>query len=132
MRADDYDAVVPPRIAIDHEPRMCDAALARAFEFLGKRWNGVLLGTLMEGPAGFAELRRAVTGISDSVLSERLSELCRAGLVQRSVEEGPPVSVLYRVSESGRALMPALKALTTWAADNLWGRRHQPSRRSPS
>ncbi|GMA86714.1 hypothetical protein GCM10025868_19640 [Angustibacter aerolatus] len=57
-----------------HDPRACDGALARAFGFLGKRWNGVILGTLGSGPLGFSDLRRAVQGISDSVLSDRLSE----------------------------------------------------------
>jgi DNA-binding HxlR family transcriptional regulator len=102
-----------------HEPRACDAALTRAFGFLGKRWNGVLLGSLVQGPAGFAELKRAVQGISDSVLSERLAELAGAGLVRRSVDEGPPVAVTYRVTEAGAALMPALDALTSWAEANL-------------
>ena len=53
----------------------CEAGLARAFDFLGKRWNGVILGTLSSGPAGFAELRRGVGTITDSVLSDRLTEL---------------------------------------------------------
>jgi DNA-binding HxlR family transcriptional regulator len=103
----------------DHEPRVCDAALKRAFAFLGKRWNGVILGTLTSGPAGFTELRRAVTGISDSVLSERLTELTGAGLVQRSVDEGPPIAVDYRLTPAGMALMPAMRELTTWATENL-------------
>jgi DNA-binding HxlR family transcriptional regulator len=102
-----------------HEPRACDGALTRAFEFLGKRWNGVILGTLLGGPAGFAELRRAVSGISDSVLSDRLGELGRAGLVQRTVDAGPPISVAYELTPAGQALLPALEALTTWAAENL-------------
>jgi DNA-binding HxlR family transcriptional regulator len=104
---------------VTHEPRMCDAALARAFGFLGKRWNGVLLGTLISGPMGFSELRRSVTGISDSVLSERLGELNRAGLILRDVEAGPPISVTYRLTPAGQALLPALEALTAWAAENL-------------
>jgi DNA-binding HxlR family transcriptional regulator len=104
---------------VGHEPRACDAALTRAFGFLGKRWNGVLLGALVQGPAGFAELKRAVHGISDSVLSERLGELAGAGLVQRTVSEGPPVAVTYRVTPAGQALIPALNALTSWAATNL-------------
>src|ERR1700743_489568 len=103
----------------EHEDRACAAALTRAFDFLGKRWNGVLLGTLVQGPAGFAELKRAVTGISDSVLSDRLSELACAGLVAVSVDDGPPVAVTYRVTEAGQALVPALEALTSWAAANL-------------
>lgn len=102
-----------------HEPRACDAALTRAFGFLGKRWNGVLLGALVQGPAGFAELKRAVGGISDSVLSERLAELSSAGLVRRTVAEGPPVSVTYQVTPAGAALVPALDALSTWAEANL-------------
>jgi DNA-binding HxlR family transcriptional regulator len=102
-----------------HESRACDGALARAFGFLGKRWNGVILGTLMNGPAGFADLKRAVTGISDSVLSERLSELAAAGLVQRAVDNGPPISVSYTLTAAGQALLPALTELTSWAAQNL-------------
>jgi len=103
----------------EHEPRACNAALSRAFGFLGKRWSGVLLGTLGDGPMGFAELKRAVAGISDSMLSERLSELSHAGLVEREVEPGPPVSVAYRLTDSGAALLPALDALTSWAEGNL-------------
>lgn len=103
----------------EHVPRLCDASLARAFRFLGKRWNGVILATLTNGPAGFAELRRAVGGISDSVLSERLGELARAGLVERTVTTGPPVSVGYSLTDAGQALAPALAELTRWAAENL-------------
>jgi DNA-binding HxlR family transcriptional regulator len=102
-----------------HTPRECSSALARAFGFLGKRWNGVLLGTLMHGPAGFAELKRAVDGISDSVLSDRLSELTRAGLVVREVDEGPPLKVSYTLSESGEALVPSLRALQQWGDEHL-------------
>jgi DNA-binding HxlR family transcriptional regulator len=105
--------------ALTHEPRTCDAALARAFGFLGKRWNGVIIGTLASGPAGFSELKRAVAGISDSVLSERLAELGAAGLVQRSVDEGPPIAVGYRLTPCGQALIPALRELTSWAKNNL-------------
>jgi len=102
-----------------HEPRACDRALTRAFDFLGKRWNGVILGTLLEGPAGFAQLRRAIGGISDSVLSERLTELAVAGLVERTVAPGPPVTVSYALTPSGQALLPVMRELTAWAADNL-------------
>ena len=99
--------------------KSCDHALARAFDFLGKRWNGVILGTLANGPSGYAELRRNVCGISDSVLAERLSELHEAGLIARSVESGPPVSVSYDLSPTGQALVPALAALGAWASQHL-------------
>jgi DNA-binding HxlR family transcriptional regulator len=96
-----------------------DAALARAFTFLGKRWNAVLLGTLSTGSAGFRELARQVPGISDSMLSDRLSALAASGLISRAVDEGPPVSVSYSLTERGRALMPALEQISTWAVEHL-------------
>jgi DNA-binding HxlR family transcriptional regulator len=102
-----------------HTPQACDGALARAFGFLGKRWNGVIIGVLTGGPATFSGLRRAVGGISDSVLSDRLAELAAAGLVRRTVAAGPPVGVTYELTESGAALMPVLEQLSRWAADNL-------------
>jgi DNA-binding HxlR family transcriptional regulator len=93
--------------------------LARAFEFLGKRWNAVLLGHLSHGPAGFRDLSRGIGGISDSVLSERLGDLAAGGLITRTVDGGPPVTVTYRLTERGRALMPALNQIAQWARENL-------------
>ena len=98
---------------------VADAALVRAFELLGKRWTGVILGTLSGGPAGFRALSRAVDGISDSVLSERLSAICNAGLATRTVTEGPPVSVGYELTAAGRALLPALEQISRWAEEHL-------------
>jgi DNA-binding HxlR family transcriptional regulator len=96
-----------------------DASLVRAFDLLGKRWTGVLLGTLRGGPVGFRALGRAVPGISDSVLSDRLGELTQAGLVARTVEEGPPVSVSYTLTRAGRELLPALEQIGRWAERHL-------------
>ena len=73
----------------------------RAFDLLGKRWTGVLLGTLSDGPRGFREIARAVEGISDSVLSDRLRELTNAGIVTRTITEGPPLSVTYELTRGG-------------------------------
>ena len=104
------------------DPETCargDAALARAFDLLGQRWTGVVLGNLSEGRAGFRELARAVDGISDSMLSTRLAALSRAGLVTRAVDEGPPVSVAYALTEAGKALIPALAQISRWAEDHL-------------
>ena len=96
-----------------------DASLVRAFDLLGRRWCGVVLGTLSSGPAGFSELARAVEGISDSMLATRLSELTEAGLITRRVEEGPPLSVSYELTEAGRALLPALEQIVRWADQHL-------------
>jgi DNA-binding HxlR family transcriptional regulator len=98
---------------------ICDAGVRRAFDFLGKRWNGIILGTLSSGPVGFAELRRNVGSITDSVLSDRLAELTRAGLVERIVTDTRPPGVTYRLSAGGEELLPILHQLGRWAANHL-------------
>ena len=96
-----------------------DAALTRAFQLLGKRWNAAVLGSLSSGPAGFREMSRAIEGISDSVLSNRLGSLTEAGLISRTVEPGPPVAVSYALTERGLALIPALEQISRWADEHL-------------
>jgi DNA-binding HxlR family transcriptional regulator len=119
------EVTVPPssrhsqRAVLEESSKSCDGSLAQAFTFLGKRWNGVILGTLSNGVSGFAELRRNVAGISDSVLAERLTELQAAGLIVRAVDPGPPVSVSYQLTEVGNALIPALHALSAWASEYI-------------
>jgi DNA-binding HxlR family transcriptional regulator len=91
---------------------------------LGKRWNGMIVSTLGGGPSTFVALRRAVAGISDTVLSDRLAELADAGLVARTVDAGPPVTVSYALTSSGEGLLPILDDLGRWASANLAERAH--------
>ncbi len=98
---------------------VCDSAITLAFSVLGKRWNGMILGVLGTGGASFVSLRKAVSGISDTVLSDRLVELVEAGLVRRDVSEGPPVTVGYELTPAGAELVPTIAELGAWAKRNL-------------
>jgi DNA-binding HxlR family transcriptional regulator len=49
------------------------------------------------------------------MLSDRLDELTRAGLIDRTVLDGPPIGVIYQLTEGGRALGPGLLKLGEWA-----------------
>ncbi|WP_102193839.1 winged helix-turn-helix transcriptional regulator [Microbacterium aurantiacum] len=104
------------------ELHVCDAAVTLAFSVLGKRWNGMIIASLGGGPSTFVALRRAVVGISDTVLSDRLAELAEAGLVARTVDAGPPITVSYALTASGQGLLPILDQLGTWASANLEAR----------
>jgi DNA-binding HxlR family transcriptional regulator len=101
-----------------HAIEICDARLTRVFDILGKRWNGMIVGALSSGPVSFSTLSRAISGISDSMLSQRLGALGDLGIVARSVEAGPPVAVTYRLTDAGLALLPALSMLAEWADAN--------------
>jgi DNA-binding HxlR family transcriptional regulator len=86
-----------------------------AIELIGKRWTGAIVCALTERPMRFGELAKAVPGLSDRLLSQRLRELEEEGLVQRAVEPGSPVRVTYSLTPMGQELDPAIRELRAWA-----------------
>ncbi len=86
-----------------------------AVQILGKRWTGLLLLALLDGPRRFCELTALVEGLSDRVLSDRLRELELEGIVKRVVYPQIPVRVEYQLTEKGNALKPVVEAIHTWA-----------------
>lgn len=86
-----------------------------AIELVGKRWTGAIVSALGEGTMRFGELAKAVPGLSDRLLSQRLRELEEAGVVERHVEAGAPVKVSYSLTEKGADLGPAMDELKAWA-----------------
>ena len=101
-----------------HEPTSGEA-LTPVFALLGKRWTGLIIGTLLQGPTRFAEICRRGPGVSERMVSGRLGELMAAGLVERRVLGGPPVEGRIHLTDSGQALRPALNELGCWAAEHL-------------
>jgi DNA-binding HxlR family transcriptional regulator len=86
---------------------------------VGKRWTGAILLVLMEGPLRFCEITHVVPDLSDRLLSERLKELEAEDIVERRVYDESPVRVEYSLTEKGRALGPALRALKSWSHSYL-------------
>lgn len=86
-----------------------------AIELIGKRWSGAIVCALTERPLRFGELTKAVPGLSDRLLSQRLRELEDEGLVEREVEPGSPVHVTYSLTAAGAELRPAIAELGDWA-----------------
>jgi DNA-binding HxlR family transcriptional regulator len=97
--------------------------LARAVEVLGERWTLLVIRELVLGPKRFSDLKRALPGVSPSVLSERLARLEERGLVARRELPPPTPASLYELGENGRALIPALFELVRWGARFL-GQSH--------
>jgi DNA-binding HxlR family transcriptional regulator len=86
-----------------------------AIELIGRRWTGAILIALTDGPLRFGELGKAVPGLSDRLLSQRLRELEEEGLVERTVEPDAPVRVSYELTTKGTELRPAINEVRDWA-----------------
>lgn len=97
------------------KPRQVCPYFHSAVELIGRRWTGAILYALTDGPLHFAELKEAVPGMSDRLLSCRLKELEEAGLVSREVLPGNRVRVSYELTEKGRSLEPVMGELRDWA-----------------
>ena len=110
----------------DIPPPGCCPLYHEAVELVGRRWTGAILRVLMDGPLRFSEIAQSVPELSDRLLSERMKELERRGMVRRRVISGPPLRVEYSLSEMGRALEPALSELERWA--NRWLGDRRPAR----
>lgn len=98
----------------------CGCGVCGVLDLFGRKWTPEILGLVWEGePVRFNELKREVGGISPRVLSDRLSELEEAGLVDRTDHGTEPPKVTYELTDAGRALGGVLEDLVDWADE--WG-----------
>jgi DNA-binding HxlR family transcriptional regulator len=79
----------------------------------------LVLGALARGPHRFGELRRAVDGISQKMLTQNLRQLERDGFVTRTVYPTTPPTVEYALTEMGAEVGAHLVALSTWSQANF-------------
>ena len=100
--------------ATEAEGPVCEH-FQRAAELMGKRWNPQIVRALLSGAARFTDLRVAVPGLSDHLLSERLKELEAAGIVTRTVTPTTPVKIAYGLTERGQDLDGVMRELAVWA-----------------
>lgn len=94
-------------------------AVVSVWEVLGRRWSLHILKNLStRNVIRFNELKRALAGISSTVLAERLLELGREGLVTKKIYPEVPPRVEYSMTLQARELEVIIKDLARWA--NKW------------
>lgn len=95
------------------------AAIAVAADAVGDRWSLRLIHALLAGPARFGDLQTGVTGIAPTVLTQRLRSLAADGLIVAERYQGRPPRFVYDLTARGRELATALRALASWADEDL-------------
>ncbi len=98
----------------------------KAVAVLQEKWSLLIVGALMEGPAGFNELSRKVSGVCPATLSQRLSLLEEAAIVSKTVHSTMPPRTSYVLTGSGEDLRPVIEALSVWADKHLNEKRPCP------
>ncbi|GAA4083176.1 helix-turn-helix domain-containing protein [Streptomyces shaanxiensis] len=90
--------------------------IAPVVDIVFSRWTTPILWALHEyGRQRFVELERRIATITPKVLTQRLRQLERDGLVVRTYYPEVPPRVEYEISELGRSLSPLFAALSEWS-----------------
>jgi DNA-binding HxlR family transcriptional regulator len=101
----------PPRRVV---PELC-GRFHKASELIGRRWSGAIIFVMLRTRCRYGTLREAIPEITDRMLSQRLQELEREGIIERLVIPETPVRVEYALTRKGKALGKAITAITDWA-----------------
>lgn len=95
------------------------SGLVHALSLLGDRWTLQVVAGLLDGPKRFGELAETLTGIAPNILTSRLRQLERDGLIVATPYSQRPVRLAYALSDSGRELGGAIALLSSWGARQI-------------
>src|SRR5205807_2037096 len=105
-------------------------ALARALDVAGDRWTLLIVRELLPGPRRFTDLIDGLTGISRKLLTERLRDLERDGIIARQELPPPAARQVYELTDDGRDLAHAMAPLIAWGARRIGERKPTESFRA--
>lgn len=97
-------------------------ALARALDVAGDRWTLLIVRELVPGPRRFTDLIDGLPGISRNLLTERLRDLERAGIITRQELPPPAARQVYKLTDDGRDLAGAIAPLIAWGGRRMSAR----------
>jgi DNA-binding HxlR family transcriptional regulator len=108
-----------------HKAVLNNCALPAALEAVGERWSFLILRGTFNGLAHFEEFQ-ATLGIARNILSNRLARLVEHDILHREPDATDRRKVAYRLTDKGRALLPALIALRQWGEKWIAGMPSNP------
>jgi DNA-binding HxlR family transcriptional regulator len=97
-----------------HVDKVC-GKIEQSYHILGKKWMGLIIHALMEGPKRFSEIQTFIPDLSKRMLNERMKELEECGIVLRNVITDRPVRTEYSLTKKGHELGKALGSVEAWA-----------------
>jgi DNA-binding HxlR family transcriptional regulator len=93
--------------------------MSSVLSIVGDKWTVMIVMILTEQPRRFNDLKRAIGGISQQMLTRTLKALERDGMVNRTVRPTVPPQVEYALTDLGSSLAEPLQALGLWAGAHL-------------
>ncbi len=104
---------------VEFDAYLASCPSRQLLDVIANKWVCLVLTALADGPKRHSELRRAIVGVSQKMLTQTLRELERDGLLTRTVTASVPVRVDYELTELGQDLQRVVRDLKQWAEHNM-------------
>jgi DNA-binding HxlR family transcriptional regulator len=95
---------------VSSNPEIKSCPIEATFKIIGKKWSVLILREMFRGVTQFNRFLENIEGITPKVLTERLRELKKLGIVKRRIVSESPIKVEYRLTEMGEQIEPVLLA----------------------
>lgn len=96
-------------------PRNLSEKVEKLYQFISKKWTGLIIHALMDEPKRFSEIHSFIPDLSKRMLNERIKDLEHHGIVIRNVITERPIRTEYSLTKKGHELGKALDAVELWA-----------------
>ncbi len=102
-----------------NSPELKSCPIETTFKIIGKKWAVLIIREVFRGTTQFNRFLENIEGITPKVLTERLRELQKFGIVRRRIVSEYPIRVEYEMTDLGREFEPVLLAAASFSMKNM-------------
>jgi DNA-binding HxlR family transcriptional regulator len=102
-----------------NSPELKSCPIETTFKIIGKKWAVLIIREMFRGTTQFNRFLQNIEGITPKVLTERLRELEKFGIVRRRIVSEYPIRVEYDITDLGREFEPVLLAAASFSMRNM-------------
>ena len=96
-------------------PELKSCPIETTFKIIGKRWTVLIIREILRGHRQFNRFMENIEGITPKVLTERLRELERLGIIRREIASEYPIRVDYSLTDTGKGFEPVLLSAASFS-----------------
>lgn len=100
-------------------PQLKSCPIEATFKIIGKRWTVLIVREMFRGTTQFNRFTENIEGITPKVLTERLRELQKLGIVRRRIVSDYPIRVEYGLTDLGKEFEPVLLAAASFSMRHM-------------
>ena len=102
-----------------------NCAIACTLDVIGDKWTLLIIRDIFFGKSRYKEFQNSEEKIPTNILANRLKRLEKSGLIKKSPYQEHPVRYEYNLTDTGKSLLPVIKAIVSWGNKQLAGTKQR-------